>query len=124
MTLAPRGFLLVASEEAWGQREFRKGRQLTTQRQRSRRWHGALALLAGAMLALGVSAAHVPGPWHQDDAPHACPICKLGYQPAPVMPASTLVEPPAPPRLLAKPHERPARLLSAGNHSPSRAPPA
>jgi hypothetical protein len=103
---------------------FGKGLLLTAQRQRSRRWRGAMALLAGAMLALGVSAAHVPGPWHQDDAPHACPICKLGYQPTPVASASLLVEPPAPPRLLAPPDEQPVRLLSGRNHSPSRAPPA
>ena len=97
---------------------------MTARRQPGRPWHRALALLAGAMLALGVSAAHVPGPWHQDDAPHACPICKLGYQPIPVATASLLVEPPAPPRLLAPPREQPARLLSADNNSPSRAPPA
>ena len=97
---------------------------MTAQRQRSRRWRGAVALLAGVMLTLGVSAAHVPGPWHQDDAPHACPICKLGYQPIPVATASLLVEPPAPPRLLAPPREQPARLLNAGDPSPSRGPPA
>jgi hypothetical protein len=76
------------------------------------------------MLVLGVSAAHVPGPWHRDDAPHACPICKLGYQPVPLAQTSALVEPPAAPRLLTPPRERSVRLLSAGNHRPSRAPPA
>ena len=97
---------------------------MRAQRQRGRRWREVLALLAGAMLVLGVSAAQVPGPWHRDDVPHACPICTLGCQPAPVVPTSLLVEPPAPPRFLASPRERPARLLSAGDHSPSRGPPA
>jgi hypothetical protein len=97
---------------------------LAAQRQPGRRRHGAFALVVGAMLALGVSAAHVPGPWHQDDAPHACPICKLGYQPVPVPPASALVEPPAPPRVFATPRERPVCLLNATKHDPSRAPPA
>lgn len=114
----------MASREVWSQRELGKGLQLTALQQGSRRWRGALALLASATLALGVSAAQVPGPWHQEDAPHACPICKLGCQPVPLVAASTLVEPPAPPRLLTPPREQPARLLSAGNNSPSRAPPA
>jgi hypothetical protein len=83
-----------------------------------------LALLTGFVLALGVTAAHVPGPWHQDDAPHACPICKLGHQPVPPAPGSTLVEPPAPPRFLPPPTERPACLLGTPEDSPARAPPA
>ena len=103
---------------------YGKGTQLTAQRQPGRPWHRALALLAGILFALAVSAAQVPGPWHQDDRPHACPTCKLGCQPPPLASASSLVEPPAPPRLLTPPREQPARLLSAGNNSPSRAPPA
>jgi hypothetical protein len=106
------------------QRERVMSHQLTARRQPGRSWPRALALLSSVVLALGVSAAQVPGPWHQDDAPHACPVCKLGYLPVPVALASTLVEPPAPPRLLALPRERPARLLNTRNQGPSRAPPA
>jgi hypothetical protein len=97
---------------------------LTARRQIGRRWHKALALLAGGALVLGVSAAHVPGPWHRDDAPHACPICKLGYPPAAVASATLLVELPAPSRRLPVAAEQPLRLVDAGTSTAPRAPPA
>jgi hypothetical protein len=87
-------------------------------------WLGALAVLAGSLLLLGVTAAHVPGPWHLDDAPHACPICKLGHQPLPLAPVSVLVQPLAPPSLLVLPGEKKARLSTPRRHTLSRGPPA
>jgi hypothetical protein len=80
-------------------------------------------VLASILLLLGVTAAHVPGPWHQNDAPHACPICKLGHQPLPPALVSVLVQPLGPPRLLVLPGEEKAPLSTPRRHTLSRGPP-
>jgi hypothetical protein len=116
--------VIVNVARSGGPRSMAEGLRLTRGGQPRWWWPRGLALLAGILLALGVSAAQVPGPWHEDDAPHACPICKLGCQPVPLAPVSALVEPPAPPRPFIASVEQPACLLDTGSSSPSRAPPA
>jgi hypothetical protein len=87
-------------------------------------WLRALAVLAGMLLLLGVTAAQVPGPWHRDDAPHACPICKLGCQPLPAALFSALVQPLTPPGFFVSPAERRALLSTPRRQTLSRGPPA